>query len=153
MKNQFARGALAAAVILLFAGSGMGQGLREVIVSEMKGSVQVRMAGGEWQDAAAGMVLHENDEIRTAQGAQVDLLLDREANTGKLELREKSHLKLSHMTLDGVTGEKSTMLDLALGKVLVHAEKLKGDSKFEVKTPTSIAGVKGTVFEVSVEEQ
>ena len=153
MKRRFAKWVVAAAAILVFANNGMGQGVRQATVSEMKGNVQVRIQGGEWQAAEVGMVLQEKDEIRTVEGSSAELLLDEGTSTGKIELLEKSHLKLSQMTVDGVTGEKTTALDLALGKVLVHAEKLQGDSKFQVKTPTSIAGVKGTVFEVSVEEE
>jgi len=32
-------------------------------------------------------------------------------------------------------------------------ESLKGSGKFEVKTPTALTGVRGTVFEVTVKEK
>ncbi|MBN1688101.1 MAG: FecR domain-containing protein, partial [Candidatus Omnitrophica bacterium] len=70
----------------------------------------------------------------------------------KIELKPKSRLKMTTLEMDAITGEKITLLDLAIGKVLVHASKLQGESKFEVRTPTSTTGVRGTVFEVSVEE-
>ena len=49
-------------------------------------------------------------------------------------------------------GTSQTLLDLAVGKILIRVDKLhkKGD-KFEIKTPTSIVGVRGTVFGVEVE--
>jgi hypothetical protein len=37
--------------------------------------------------------------------------------------------------------------------LITHVEKLKGNSKFEVKSPTVITGVRGTVFEVVVKEK
>ena len=99
------------------------------------------------------MLLHEKDEIKTFDKSSVLILLDQGGETGKLELKEKSHLRLNTLKLDAQSGEKVTLLDLAIGKVLVYAEKLRGDSKFEVKTPTATTGVRGTVFEVSVEEK
>jgi hypothetical protein len=52
-----------------------------------------------------------------------------------------------------ITGDKTTLLDLAIGKVLVQTQKLQGDSKFEVRTPTALTGVRGTIFEVTVKEK
>lgn len=142
-----------ALVINLSLGQAFAQDLRHALVSELKGDVQVRVKGNGWQRAEVGMTLYEKDEIRTSKGAFAEILLDQGASTGKVEMKEKSHLKLNTLGLDHATGEKTTLLHLAIGKVLVHAEKLKGKSKFEVKTPTSTTGVRGTIFEVSVEEE
>ena len=57
------------------------------------------------------------------------------------------------METESKTGDKTTLLDLALGKVLVHVEKLQGKSKFEVRTPTALTGVRGTTFTVEVREK
>ena len=61
-----------------------------------------------------------------------------------------SLFRINTAETDPKTGNKMTLLDLAVGKVLVHAAKLKGGSRFEVRTPTAISGVRGTVFEVEV---
>ena len=47
----------------------------------------------------------------------------------------------------------NTLLVVGIGSVLVKADKLVGASKFEVKTPTSIIGIRGTIFEVYVSTQ
>ena len=145
--------AVIAVLFLCGAVSSFGQQEREAILSKIRGPVEVRIQGGEWQKAELQMMLHEKDEIRTAKGSLVEILLDSEGSTGKLELKEKSHLRLSMLTWNQASGEKSTFLDLAIGKVLVHAEKLNANSKFEIRTPTATTGVRGTVFEVSVEEK
>ena len=142
-----------AGIFLLFSGIALSQPLREAIVSKINGDVNVRIGEGDWEAARAGVVLHERDEIRTAPGSSAEILLDKGASTGKLELKEKSFLKFDTMKWDAQTGDKATLLDLAIGKVLVHAEKLTGDSNFKVRTPTSTTGVRGTVFEVAVEEK
>lgn len=158
MKNQGKRmvGAGAVAVVFLSlygALSGVGQMERQAILSKVRGPVEFRLQGGDWQKAEPQMILHEKDEIRTAKGGFVEILLDQEGGSGRLELNEKSHLRLSTLAGHPASEEKSTFLDLAIGRVLVHAEKLKRDSKFEIRTPTATTGVRGTVFEVSVEEK
>lgn len=131
----------------------LAEEIRQATISQLQGDVEVRMAGSDWKPAEVGMTLHEKDEIRTAGGAYAEIMLDDAGKTGKFDLEENSHLTLSQMVLDSGTGEKTTLLDLAIGRVLIQAAKLQGNSKFEVKTPTSTAGVRGTVFEVVVEKE
>ncbi|HQB12266.1 MAG TPA: FecR domain-containing protein, partial [Candidatus Omnitrophota bacterium] len=50
------------------------------------------------------------------------------------------------------TGETSTLLNLAVGKLLAKVEPLTGNSSFSVRTPSAISGVRGTSFEVEIEE-
>ena len=131
----------------VFAGEG-----RKAILSVVRGSVQVHVQGErDWKPARAGMILSEKDEIQTAKDGLVEIFLDEGGSVGKLRLSERSRLNLLTMDIDTESGDKVTLLELAVGKVLVEVEKLKGESKFEVKTPTSTAGVQGTVFEVAVE--
>lgn len=137
--------------VFVFSSAAQAEEVRKAIVTKVRGPVEVRMGEELWSPAAKGMMLYETHEIRTGVKGFAEIYLDEDAEAGKLELKEKSHLRLSTMDMSG--SDKETYLDLALGKVLVHAEKLKGNSKFEVKTPNASAGVRGTVFEVSVEEQ
>ena len=126
--------------------------VRSATIKTVDGSVEIRTEGGEWKPAAPGMKLYEKDEIRTGENSEASLYLDGEGETGDLKLAEKSHMRLGTLLKDNKTEDKVTYLDLALGKVLVHAEKLRGQSKFEVRTPNASAGVRGTVLEVSVED-
>lgn len=127
------------------------ENIRDAMLSEVRGQVTVRENGKEWKAAMPGIVLHEKDEIRTGANGYAEILMDG-GDTASLELKENSYFKFHTLGVDS-TGDKSTLLDLAIGKVLVHAEKLKNNSKFEVRTPTSTTGVRGTMFEVQVEEQ
>jgi len=121
-------------------------------ISSIEGMVWFRKGGTEdWKGATKGMLLLENDEIKTGENAKAEILLDAAGETGKLNLAPNSQLRIETMKQDTTSGDKTTLLDLALGRVLIKAEKLKGNSAFQVKTPTSICAVRGTVFEVSVE--
>ncbi len=122
---------------------------RHAILRETHGTVEVRIGGAEWKPAEAGMVLYQNDEIRTGKESKASLLLDENGQTGNFELKPDSRLRLGVMQKDVQTGDKTTILDLALGQVLVHAQKLKGKSRFEVHTANSTTGVRGTTFLVS----
>jgi len=131
----------------LFAATG-----RVAEISSIEGAVWFRKGGtGEWKGAEKGMLLLENDEVKTAENAKAVILLDAAGETGKIDLAPNTQMRIETMAQDTTSGEKTTLLDLALGRVLIKAEKLKGNSSFQVKTPTSICAVRGTVFEVTVE--
>ena len=124
---------------------------RFATVKNIQGKVEVLKNGKEWQLAKEGMTLHMNDEIRTWEKSFVELLLDEKGATGRLEVKQNTRMRLNTLEVNK-KGEKKTLLDVAIGRVMVHVQKLKGDSKFEVKTPTSTMGVRGTVFEVIVKD-
>lgn len=126
---------------------------RKAIVSKVKGNVEVKKAQNAWQKAKVGSILHEMDELRTQKGGYAEILLDDGGSTGNLEVKENTHLRLSAMNWLNQGDEKKTMIDVAAGKVKVYANQLKGDSKFEVNTPTAVLGIRGTRFEVHVVEE
>jgi hypothetical protein len=80
------------------------------------------------------------------------LNVDGSGQTATVEVKENSQLLLSELLVNPANGTQKTLLDLAAGEILIKAQKVKGEeSKFEVKTPTSIVGVRGTTFAVKVE--
>ncbi len=124
---------------------------RQVTLNKVQGNVEVRLGGELWQPATPGIILHERDEIRTDVQSAAELILQEGNQKGKIDINERTHLRLSTLIVNPMTGAEETLLDLALGKVRIHVGKLDPKSKFEVRTPTSTTGVKGTIFEVSVE--
>ncbi|MFH0985626.1 MAG: YDG domain-containing protein [Candidatus Omnitrophota bacterium] len=113
--------------------------------------VFVKSRSGKWVSAQDGMVILPGDEVKTLKGSSAEVLLD-DGKIGQIEVREGTLFRINKADVDPKTGDRTTLIDLALGKILVKVEKLKGNSKFEVKTPTSYTGVRGTTFEVSVDE-
>jgi hypothetical protein len=140
-----------AALIVCSAPPIQGEPERQITINKVLGNVQVRVGGDLWQAATPGLILHERDEIRTDVKSYAELLLEEGKQKGKIEVNERTHLRLSTLIVNPMTGAEETLLDLALGKVRIHVGKLDPKSKFEVRTPTSTTGVKGTIFEVSVE--
>jgi hypothetical protein len=124
---------------------------RNATITDIKGNVEVRTAAGAQEAAKAGMVLTEGDVIMTKADSWATLNLSG-AEEATVTMKPNSQLALSELKADEKAGSQNTLLDLALGEVLVKTQKLHAkESKFEVKTPTSIVGVRGTTFSVAVE--
>lgn len=114
--------------------------------------MEVKRTGETWITAEEGMVLNEGDIIKTREGSTVMLNLDGSGETATVDLAENSQLKLAELLKDEETGSEQTLLDLAIGEILIRAQKLHSEEeRFEVKTPTTIVGVRGTTFAVEVE--
>ncbi|MBF0493533.1 MAG: FecR domain-containing protein [Candidatus Omnitrophica bacterium] len=124
-------------------------------VVSVEGSVDVSTTGVQWAKATAGMLLGEGAIIKTGPDSKAVIRLEGGEEGADVELKPNSNLTLSELFKgkDAADPEShKTLLDLSVGEVLIKAKKLQSEkSKFEVKTPTSIVGVRGTTFSVTVE--
>ncbi len=142
------------ALVTSLAGSGLADEMtkRTAKIAEVKGIVEVKNASGEVVPAKVGMVLNEGDVVRTKADSSAMLDVNGSSETASVEVKANAMLKLSEMLENRKEGVQMTLLDLSMGEILIRAKKLHSEkSRFEVKTPTSIVGVKGTTFSVSVE--
>ena len=126
---------------------------RTAKIMDMRGKVEVKLLGEEnWSPAKASVILNEGDMIKTHADSWALLNVDGSAQTATVKVEENSQLLLSELIKDDKEGSQQTLLDLEIGRVLIKAKKLHSEkSKFEVKTPTSVVGVRGTTFAVEVE--
>ena len=126
--------------------------MRTAKLIDIEGDVEVKMADGSQVPAEIGMVLTQGDIVKT-KGDSWALVKLEGIETATVEVDENSEMLLSQLVMDKEAGTQQTLLDLAIGKVLIKAEKLQdSNTKFQVKTPTSIVGVRGTTFQVDVTE-
>lgn len=124
---------------------------RQAIIKSLKGSVKIKKAGTErWITANRGMKLSQNDTIKTDSNSRAELVFPSKKDESGVQIYKNTEVTIQQLITNKKTGEEGTVLDVAVGKILVKAAKLKGESKFEVATPTSIVGVRGTEFEVTV---
>ncbi|MBU1134212.1 MAG: FecR domain-containing protein [Candidatus Omnitrophica bacterium] len=121
-------------------------------VIDVSGKVIVKPSGEKgWIPVQKGMIISEGDILKTKVNSWALLNLNGSGETATVEVEENSQLAFTELTKDD-QGVEKTFLDLALGKLLIEAKKLESEkSKFEVKTPTSIVGVRGTTFAIEVE--
>lgn len=118
---------------------------------QLTGEVQYQKAGtSQWMKLEKDTLLTQGDTVKTGKGSQAKLELTGNAKTAEIIVREDTQFTLKIFQHDSSNNIDNTELDVDIGDVLVKAEKLVGDSKFEVSTPTSIVGIRGTTFEVKV---
>ncbi len=104
-------------------------------IAFMKGRVQVTMAG-KTTKARIGMTLKEGATLTTSKKSMVLLALKR----GRLKVRANTRLSLARL---------SGQTDLRVRQGSVFAKVNKGRRNFNVRTPTVVAGVRGTQFFVA----
>lgn len=126
--------------------------LRTAVILEFKGEVEVKRPDSKWIEAVEGMVLNQGDVIRTNSSAWALIRLLGESELATVEIKENSQMRLAELFEIKSEGIQKTLLDLAVGEILIKAEKLRSKkSTFDVKTPTSMLGIRGTTLAVKVE--
>lgn len=92
-----------------------------------------------------GEIILENDIIATGKQSSCDIKI----GGSIIRVKEKSKIKLSELTRKG--NAERTTVGLNVGKLLCKAKKLSKKESFTVKTPTAVAGVRGTKFTVEAD--
>ncbi len=121
-------------------------------ISEVKGDVKVFKKGILSSfNAFKGMSLGEGDIIKTGKASWITMKFDDDKD---LKLSQNSRIDITTLSGSPQSKDDQTRLQLWNGKIWVDIQKtLNVDSKFEIKTPTSIAGVRGTKFFVGYEDE
>ena len=140
-------------------------------VIRIKGPVRYKIGNNDWQSLKLGDIVRPGTVIQTGTKARVDILLGeasapvtRPVTTDMVTYQptaEQNIVRLWENTLMGVdklTGTKTgadvvteTQLDLKAGHISGSVKKMSAASKFEVKIPSGVAGIRGTVFDISAE--
>lgn len=143
-------GAVLLALIVLVSSSGFAQDDTQdtqpcVKITRVAGCVRVERSGAEPVNVGIGDLLYAGDVLFVDKDAKVQLAFP--GNTLVL-LKENSVLSLSELVPEGRTRSA-----LAAGYLLANLkEALSPGATFEVETPTALAVVRGTVFEVEIHE-
>lgn len=117
-----------------------------LVITAVSGRTEVYSSRAhKWVDASGGMVLSENDIIKTGASGEIDISV-----TGKFTIRVKNNTELKALTILPRYRFGNTSYETAKGGILVDiTEKFKG-SHFEIYTPQAIAAALGTSFAVDV---
>jgi hypothetical protein len=105
--------------------------------------------GKTWKPAKVGTVLTANYTIRTDANATADLFLG--DNGPVVRVTKATTLGIDRLDIENTGIEKviDTQLDLKSGRILGNVKKLAAASKYEVKTPVGVAGIRGTEYSIS----
>lgn len=151
--------------------SGTTEGIVKVVA--ISGDARYFLAGDSTPHTLkVGMVLKQGTTIQTASGQNnwVDLVLNNASATAAppggpseiahytpkaeqdgMRIFDNSVLSIDKLTLTatGADTVTDTELDLKAGSVLGTVKKLTPNSKYEVKIPNGVAGIRGTIFWIS----
>lgn len=118
-------------------------------VESMQGEVTVYKSGQEKEyKGFKGMSLSEGDRIETGKKSWVLLGIDKDKG---VKIGDNTTINISE--LKDLGEGNSTQFQVLKGKVWNEVkEKLNSNSKYEIKTPTAVMGVRGTEFFVSYEK-
>ena len=122
--------------------------LGKAVVTNFSGAVRVRAKDTEaWHRPDVKEALAGGDEIETGPDGNVRLVLD----SGRVvDVQPGTQLKVSRIFYDPATGAHEDIFESKMGKLRVQVEKLKQGSKFEVRTPTAVAAVRGTIMYLNI---
>ncbi len=112
----------------------------KAMLTQLKGDVQVTTASGKTTAAKDKMPVAAGDSVKTGAGAQAYIAF---AGGHVVKVDQLSVVKVAEI------GAKATKVDLASGRVFAKTAKLQSGAVFNVKTPTAVAGVRGTGFEAT----
>lgn len=121
-------------------------------VRQVKGHAQYSADSGAWIPLKVGTTLHPGASIQTAPESIVDL--DLGENGPMIRIAPSSTVSLDKLIFAG-TGLDSvieTRISVQNGTLMGNVKKLAKASKYEIKTPNGVAGIRGTDYVVSVKK-
>jgi hypothetical protein len=141
-------------------------------VVRLKGDARYSTGNNVWQPLKVGDIVRPGTIIQTASNSRLDLAVGAGAPgvsqggapSAMLSYRpssEQNMVRIWENTLLGVdrmtethTGADvvtETQLDLKAGRITGTVKKMSAASKYEVKIPNGVAGIRGTVYDISAD--
>lgn len=179
LMNRLSGGLVALVVAAAVSAQAAEQGLAKVV--NIKGAARYQTADNStWRPLKTGTVLRQGAVIQTASESHVDVVLNNErasaATTAALggasssapsavsyvqpkvdqdaiRIYENTVLGVDKLTIEqtGVDKMTETQLDLKAGRILGTVKKVPAGSKYEVKIPNGVAGIRGTIYSLSAD--
>lgn len=135
--------------ILLFTVSVANAQNVDGVLRVVKGDVQIKSAKtGQTVRARIGEKVFPKDVVITGKDSRAKIVM---VDNNEINVSPDSQIEIQHYEFDPNAGKKDVLLNVIYGKVRAKVEqKYDGKtSKFQVKTPSAVAGVRGTDFMTS----
>ena len=115
---------------------------QDAIISQIRGKVEIREAGGRWFQAREEQVIPAGSEISTGINSSARLQI----NQSVVTIQPLTRMSLDEITSQG--NQETTRLNLNTGRVSAQVRST-GDTQvnFEVRSPIATASVRGTDFD------
>lgn len=98
-------------------------------------------------DVKSGDILGVKETLTTGKESYCDIMI----GSSSVRVKENSKIVLAAFISDGKI--ENVALDMEIGKMLCRPKKLLKSESFIVKTPTAVAGVRGTSFSIESDEK
>jgi len=109
------------------------------------GTVQIKHSGESWVSAQNGMLLYQSDSIKTGNNTSASLVL---FESSIIRLDNNTEVTIQEiLQQEGVTSVK---IKQDSGRTWNTVLKMSGIDEYEVHTPTTVASVRGTSFDVNI---
>jgi hypothetical protein len=153
------------------------QGTAKVV--RLKGDARYKIGSNEWQPLKVGDVLRPGTIIQTAARAHVDFVLGAgsapvampvtmgpdyqrpslaasyqpSGEQNVVRMWENTLLSIDKLTITqtGADEVTETALDLKAGHIFGMVKKMSAASKYEIKIPTGVAGIRGSTYDILAE--
>lgn len=130
----------------LFAATAAGR------ISDAEGAAEITRQGAKEPELAAENTdVFAGDALETGEDGKLKVQL---ADGSVLTLAESTRFTLSESRFDAARGTRQSIFDLLAGKVRAEVARVANaaKSRFEIRTPTAVAGVRGTTYEIEHDE-
>ncbi len=147
MTNYIVKKSIFAIIILLMINFLAGE--RKVIaaLSSMKGNVQIRSAGvRKYEPAYKGQMIKTGDWLKTDSDVFAAIIF---LDGSNIKIRSKTEIEIKSSRI--AAKQLNTMMYISEGQVWSKVTK-QNNSEFEIRTPTAIASVKGTEFNIDFDD-
>ena len=116
-------------------------------LSSMKGNVQIRSAGvRKYEPAYKGQMIKTGDWLKTDLNVFAAIIF---LDGSNIKIRSKTEIEIKSSRV--AAKQLNTMMYISEGQVWSKVTK-QNNSEFEIKTPTAIASVKGTEFNIDFDD-
>lgn len=116
------------------------------VLRVVKGDVKIQsVKKGQLIKARIGEQVFPRDVILIGKDSRAKIVM---VDNNEINISPESQVEIQHYEFDPAAGKKDVLLNVIYGKVRAKVEqKYDGKSaKFQVKTPSAVAGVRGTDF-------
>lgn len=104
----------------------------------------------EVQSLSQGEFLSEGDRVSTGEDSRIEIKLP---DGSYVRYGEATTFELVSASYDATSKQRSINISMILGKTWAKVARLFGGrGRFAVATPTAVAGVRGTVYRLNVDE-
>ncbi len=113
-------------------------------VRAIKGTATYSTGGGPAKPVKVGLALPANTTIQTGPESTVDLFLGPSAGVVRLVERSTVSLAKLDQTQTGVDNVVDVQMSMPEGELYFNVNKLSQASRYEIKMPSGVAGIRGT---------